>query len=450
MTRSRLQNLLRRLSGYRTSQAAREAVDPRGPVFISYRQSDGSTHAADIAWALRAAGVPVWHDRSDLPPGDTEHRLAEALESGLSGAVLLATPEIKYSKVVRKIELPKLLHLEKNPVFTLSVMSLIEHKKEKLDFDAPDRLLAQPPGTLKRLNQTPARTPSQKAAAAHAHCRRRMQAVKEDVKAAEGVITLDVQTRVAPSAAQGDADLILRLRPSVGGKRLPHRQGLKDLQLFLAGLPQLLQDAGARHARLSGGAHLSAAYALGAALPTTLLGRTEVINTEGRVWVLNGNPPAPDVSNRLLNVKTVSTACAPSGEILVYLDLRSPPSNAAFDELVAANGNLFASAFHVRPIRDDNLNPEDAEAIIGEASQLIRERAAQFQTTTVHLLLRCPWPVAFLLGRTLNTIRAHLYEWDDGPGDSGNSAKQRYVPSLVVSSGTGGSPIEQVSLPKCS
>ena len=317
--------------------------------FISYRQSDGFTHAADFAWASRAAGVPVWLDQSDLPPGDTEYRLAEALESGLSGAVLLVTPEIKCSRIVREIELPELLELEKNPAFTLSVMSLIEHTNGELDFDAPDQLLKQAQGTLKRLNQTPARTPSQKADAAHAHCRRRMQAIKEDVKAAGGMITLDVQTRVAPSAAQGDADLILRLRPPTGGERLPHRQGLEDLQLFLAGLPQLLQDAGARHARLSGGAHLSSAYALGAALPTTLFGRTEVIDTEGRVWALNGNAPVPEVLNRLLNVRTVSTDCAPPGEILAYLDLRSPSSNAAFNELVAKNVGRFASVFHVRP-----------------------------------------------------------------------------------------------------
>ena len=448
MACSRLQNLLRRFGGHRPSQAGRDTVDPRGPVFISYRQSDGSTHAADIAWALRAAGVPVWHDRSDLPPGDTEHRLAEALESGLSGAVLLVTPEIKFSRIVREVELPELLELEKNPAFTLSVMSLIEHPNGELDFDAPDQLLKQARGTLRRLNQTPARKPSQKAEAAHAHCRRRMQAIKEDVKAVGGMITLDVQTRVAPSTAQGDADLILRLRPPIGGKRLPHRQGLEDLRLFLAGLPQLLQDAGARHTRLSGGAHLSSAYALGAALPTTLFGRTEVIDTEGRVWTLHGNAPEPEVSNRLLRVNEVTTDCAPPGEILVYLDLRSPPSNTAFDEFVAENEGRFARAFRVCPIRAGNLNSEDAEAIIGEASQLIRKRAGQFQTTTVHLLLRCPWPVAFLLGRALNTIRARLYEWEDNPDDYGNSSRQRYLPSLVVRSGAGCSPIEQVSLPK--
>ena len=73
--------------------------------------------------------------------------------------------------------------------------------------------------------------------------------------------------------------------------------------------------------------------------------------------------------------------------------------------------------------------------------------AGQFRTSEVHLLLRCPWTAALLLGRTLNTLRVHLYEWEDGPDDHGNPTKPRYLPSLVVRSGAGGSPIEDVSLP---
>ena len=84
------------------------AVNPRGPVFISYRQSDGLKLAEDVAWAMRGAGMPVWHDKSDLLPGDTNLRLEAALSSGLSGAALLTTPEIALSHVVRKTELPRL------------------------------------------------------------------------------------------------------------------------------------------------------------------------------------------------------------------------------------------------------------------------------------------------------------------------------------------------------
>lgn len=78
-------------------------VDLLGPVFVSYWVSDGSAHALKLAWALRATGVPVWHDETDLPPGDTTRRLKEALASGLSGAVLVVTPEISRSTVVREL-----------------------------------------------------------------------------------------------------------------------------------------------------------------------------------------------------------------------------------------------------------------------------------------------------------------------------------------------------------
>ena len=447
MMHYRIQRILRRISRAGSSADALGKVDPRGPVFISYRQSDGSALASDTAWAFRAAGVPVWHDRSDLLPGDTERRLAEALESGLSGAVLLVTPEIEHSRVVRDLELPQLLELEKNEAFTLSVLSVIEREPGKLDYNAPDQLLAQPEGTLRRLKQEPVGTQRQRADAARAHCQRRMQAVRKDVETAGRVVTMDVQTRIPPFATRVDADLVLRLRPPTDGARRPHHQGLDDLKLFLGDLPQLVALAGAEHATVRGGAHLSAAYAIGAALPTTLIGRIEVVDTADDVWALTGNAPVPDEIDQLLRVEPSAVAFSSTGTVLVYLDLLPTRSDSAFEDLVAERAGRFANAFHVRPIREGNLKPEEAAAIVGEASQAIRDLAGRFRTSEVHLLLRCPWGAALLLGRTLNTIRVHLYEWEDGPDKVGNPAKPTYLPSLVVRSGAGGSPIESVSLP---
>ena len=447
MVRAGLHKVLRRISQLRSHRFVSDVVDPRGPVFVSYRQSDGSALASDIAWALRAAGVPVWHDESDLPPGDTKRRLAEALASGLSGAVMLVTPEIQLSRIVREVELPQLLQLEENSDFTLSVLSVIERDSGKLDYDAPDRLLSQPEGTLTRIKQEPARTQSERANAALAHCQRRMQAVRSEVEGADRTITVDVQTRIPPFATRVDADLVLRLRPPVDGDRRPHQQGLQDLKLFLANLPQLLALAGAEHATVRGGAHLSAAYALGAALPTTLIGRVQAVDTGGDVWSLTGNAPVPDGSYEIIGVKQTSPTFAPSGAILVYLDLLQARSDYAFDELIAGNPARFAAAFQIRPARGGMLRPDEAATTIGEVSRVIRDLAGQHRTSEVHLLLRCPWTVALLLGRTLNALRVHLYEWEDGPDDSGAIASPRYLPSLVVRSGAGGSPIESVILP---
>ena len=138
---------------------------------------------------------------------------------------------------------------------------------------------------------------------------------------------------------------------------------------------------------------------------------------------------------------------APKGDAVVYVDLLPTRSDPAFDCFVEARSDRNACVFHIRPVAEGNLLPEDAGAIVAEASHAIRQAASRSETSEVHLLLRCPWTVALLLGRTLNTIRVNLYEWEDGPDDRDNPVAPRYLPSLVVRSGAGGSPIEKVVLP---
>ena len=422
-------------------------VSPRGPVFLSYRHSDGAELATALAWALRAAGVPVWLDRSDLPPGDTERRLAEALQSGLSGAVLVVTPDVGSSTVIRDTELPQLLALEAGGAFTLSVASTIGAEAGGLDYSAPDRFLSQTMPILKGLRQDPAFTSREIADIARSHCRQRMEALREGIESTGQVIDINLQTRIVPSAVGPYGDLVVRLRPPMNGDRRPHRQGLEDLRLFLGDLPHLLEIAGAKRARVSGGAHLSVAFALGTALPTTLVGDVQVEDTAGHTWTSPDTAPAPATSTRLLEVTDRSPHKAPIGEAVVYVDLLPTRSDPAFDRLVEARLGRPASVFHIRPVTEGNLLPEDAGAIVAEASHAIRQAASRSETSEVHLLLRCPWTVALLLGRTLNTIRVSLYEWEDGPDDCDSLVAPRYLPSLVMRSGAGGSPIERVVLP---
>ena len=422
-------------------------VSSRGPVFLSYRHSDGADLATALAWALRAAGVPVWLDRSDLPPGDTERRLEEAMQSGLSGAVLVVTPDVGASTVIRDTELPQLLALEAEGAFTLSIASTIGAEAGGLDYSAPDRLLSQTMPILKGLRQDPALTSREIADIARSHCRQRMEALREGIESAGQVIDINLQTRVTPSAIGPHGDLVVRLQPPMPGDRRPNRKGLEDLRLFLGDLPHILEIAGARRARVSGGAHLSVAFALGAALPTTLLGDVDVVDTAGHTWTSSDNAPAPAPSTRLLEVIDRSTSGTPIGDAVVYVDLLPTRSDPAFDRLVEARLGRLASVSHIRPVAEGNLLPDDAGAIVAEASHAIRQAASRSETSEVHLLLRCPWTVALLLGRTLNTIRVSLYEWEDGPDDGDSRVAPRYLPSLVVRSGAGGSPIENVVLP---
>jgi hypothetical protein len=414
-------------------------IDERGPVFISYRQSDGVDLAVETAWTLRAAGVPVWHDQTDLPPGDTRRRLREALASGLSGAVLLVTPEIQHSAVVRTLELPELLRLAEVPTFTLSVASTIERSPGKLDYDAPDRLLGQRPGTLSDLTQRPVQRPTDRSTIARWHARVRMQALRPSVAASRGKLHIDIQTRIPPFAARADSDLILRLRTPLEGERRPNLKGLDDLRRFLADLPELVALAGAEQVRIAGGAHLSVAYAIGAALPTTLLGLLEAVDTSGDVWAVSGNVPS-DSTDECLAIVSDETRSV-SGKLVIYLDLLPQRSDAAFDDLVQGSDGSIARSVHVRPSRDGNLDPSEATSIVGAACSVIREIANEQRDADVHLLLRAPWTVATLLGRTLNTLKVHLYEWENGSGVPKSPA---YVESLVVQAGLGGSVVRRV------
>src|SRR4051794_4368765 len=101
-------------------------IDVLGPTFLSYRRSDGADLALSLAWTLRAMGIPVWRDTDDLPPGDTPTRLKEALAQGLSGGVLLVTPEVANSPTIRKLEARRLLQLHRDPAFSLCVANGID------------------------------------------------------------------------------------------------------------------------------------------------------------------------------------------------------------------------------------------------------------------------------------------------------------------------------------
>lgn len=88
---------------------------------------------------------------------------------------------------------------------------------------------------------------------------------------------------MATSNDQDEADLSIRLRPAAAG-RLPSRGGLKDLKEALALLPEAVSLRSPRTVRVTGGAHLTVALAIGSALPSTLVGDVMVEATDGRAW----------------------------------------------------------------------------------------------------------------------------------------------------------------------
>jgi hypothetical protein len=91
-------------------------TDATGLSFISYRRSRVN-EAALVVGAQRDRGIPTWQDLADLGSGLTEDGIRQTLsDPETAGAVLLVTPEVKSSPVIREVEAPLILerHLKED------------------------------------------------------------------------------------------------------------------------------------------------------------------------------------------------------------------------------------------------------------------------------------------------------------------------------------------------
>jgi hypothetical protein len=408
--------------------------DPLGPVFISYRTSDGADAAARLAWALRATGVPAWHDQHDLLPGDIEGRLEEALQAGLSGAVILVTPDVDRSEVVRFVEVARLLDLARSDArFSLAIANaVLTHDapgEPRLDHRAPDRLLGQRPGTLAGFKQYRYLEPAHADEIAAAMAMRRMTLIRESGASS---LEIDIQTRETPGAWRSTAALVVRLPPPEDGRRVPAPAAWAVFAPFLGALPGLLAEAGVRDVRIRGGAHLSAAIALGAAIPVTSMWQVAVIAGDGRVWEEGSLGGPVDIGSEIDDIGR-------SGHLAAMVDCVPGEAHDTFGDLVDRLGGQVCAALRLRCCRDSMLDAIRGAATATALARLVRDEAARRRTTVVHLAIRAPFALALLLGRRLNTLELVLYEWEataDGP---------MYIPTLTVAPGRG-SPVLHVHM----
>ena len=425
-----------------------DPVDPHGPVFVSYRQSDGTEYAVALAWLLRAAGVRVWHDQTDLPPGDTDSRLKEALADGLSGGVLVVTPEIEHSAVVRNIELPQLLDLESDPRFVMTVANAVHGSNGQLDYRAPDKLLQKPPGTIGRIEQRSGDTSEGRLAIVRSVLLHRLRYQARARSGDERSLHLSLQTRGRPNSSETDpADLRVRLRPATAG-RLPNVDGLHDLQATLPLLHEAIASRGATSLRITGGAHLSVALAVGSALPTTLIGDVTVEGTDGNSWrTTTVSAPATGSGSLQLvghGAKPLGPATARKS-VAAYVDLLPDRSDDAYTRFLNEHA-AFDAWQHLRPTHDGPLVAAEAGPLILETASRLRKLSQDNGNAELHLLLRVPFPVAVLLGRLLNTQRVIAYEW--APADDADTdGRPRYFPSLEIAASDASGPILDVRLP---
>lgn len=420
-----------------------DEIDVRGPLFLSYRQFDGTKTVSDLGWLLRAAGVPVWRDVDDLPPGDTADRLEQALADGLSGGVLVITPDITNSPIVKSIEAPALIRLFRGDNrFQLLVANAIERSPGKVDYSAPDKLLERVRRELEGVNQNPVTDDGlfEIVRAAVAHRMAQHRAIVE----ANGFFELTVQTRnIGQVYDRTGAQLDVRVRRS-SYERLPSADGLDDLRRALTLLPDAVVTTGARDVRISGGGHLSVGFALGAALPSSRVGGVTVIDQRGAEWASTTEAVVPAVPQLAFNAVDAESTVGGRPRVVAYVDLLPTPSDTASLRFLSDHVGEYVASATIAFEDGGLIDPADAGSIAAEAMARVRQLSAQHGNAAVDLLLRCPFPLSVLMGRLSNTLRVRLFEWDDREVDG--DFTPRYVAALDVHASAPDGPITSALL----
>ena len=422
------------------------AVRGDGPVFISYRQSDGTQQAESLENLLRAAGLVVWRDRVDLRPGTTTDRLEQALTAGLSAGVLVVTPDIVDSEIVRERELPRLLELDEDPAFSLCIANKVARKGSKLkcDYDAPDQLLRLSPArTLADKKQANVLGPVGELEIARDLLMHRIEQRRPEIRAEGRDFTIRVQSRPAPFAVDADDDdLHMRIKEATVG-RLPAADGLELLRRTLPLTGDAVFAAGAKGVQISGGAHLSIGLALGAALPETKIPNVAVVDVQSNLW--ESTPASDDPGVTELDRKTLPIEVAQRGRaasrVAVFVTVTASPDLTAFERLVRESADGFASVEIVSVTNSNRINAQEAGRLSQAVAQHIKRLSADHGRAEVHLAFHGPFPLAVLVGRYLNTLRTIAYEWD---GDTINGP--RYRPAIALEPGVAGGPITEVLL----
>ncbi len=422
------------------------AVRGDGPVFISYRQSDGTQQAESLENLLRAAGLVVWRDRVDLRPGTTTDRLEQALTAGLSAGVLVVTPDIVDSEIVRERELPRLLQLDEDSAFSLCIANKIARKasESSCDYDAPDRLLRLAPArTLADKKQANVLDPSGELEIVRDLLMHRIEQRRPEIRVEGRDFTIRVQSRPAPFAADADDDdLHMRIKEATEA-RLPSPDGLALLRRTLPLTSDAVYAARAKRVQISGGAHLSIGLALGAALPETKIGNVAVHDVQNNVW--ESTPATNDPGVTELNVETLPIEVArPSdtaNRVAVFVTLAASPDLTAFERLVRESAEGFASVEIVSLTSSNRINPREAGRLSQAVAEHVKRLSADYGRAEVHLAFHGPFPMAVLVGRYLNALRTIAYEWD---GDTINGP--HYRPAIALEPGVAGGPITEVLL----
>ncbi|MDX7952129.1 SAVED domain-containing protein [Lichenihabitans sp. Uapishka_5] len=405
-------------------------TNPTGVCFLSYKRERAS-EAGLLVEAFYDHGIQTWQDISDLPIAVTEAELERVIaEDTTSSAVMLVTPEVAKSDVIRKVEAPGIMTRVRagDGFFAVPVAAGGLGYADVGSTLGPMIGLTEMSGFNILKAATDPLDTTFAALVAQRALRERLAAVEKTLAPGEP-ITMRVSTRVDFPKGPGFA-LSADLRHRFDGRHAKAGAWNNHLLPAIATIAKTLRQCGGGHPlELSGFPSLPTAVALGSALPS--IGPIEVrwlqeqtkFGSPAETWSLK-SADAP------CGFKADTHPYTPSASDLALLV--SVTNDVTHDFRLSSSGLPLRAVVHVappdpRPARIQ-LNGGEAKNLACFAIDSLRSAAAKFGARgTIHLFLAVPAGLAVMIGQQLNTFgRVQTYEHDP-------AASVPYTPAALLS-----------------
>ena len=397
--------------------------------FISYSRKN-LDEVIILAGELKARGLRLWQDLSDLAPGrPTEEQIRMALAEECESFLVYLTPESLQSEYVMRVELQAALdqwgrdhQLTIIPVFRGVTIpqagaATMSQTGRDITIFSGARIPANMSGDSEEFRTSLGSVARQ---TLEGSLERRAPMFKADPSRQP---VLDLHTRQY-TAYPTKADLDLDWRSFFKGRIAP--SALDCSATLLPALESIRETIaskwGLRSVHVRAKAHISAGIALGFAFrdPT---GFHLTVEQNGDVW---GTEVIPEPEKPLTVMETGSSI--ESEDLAVQLSIAQDTSSGV-DRFVRARGELFRARVNLQPPmgygRKSVANAPQALSMAIQAAEVIRHIRDERGALRTHLFAAVPIGLAALLGHQLNACGPiQLYEYD--------KERLTYVPSFML------------------
>ncbi len=388
--------------------------EPKGAYFISYRRTDQRTKEAVLVRnALRDRGIPTWRDLDELVAEPTEQELIDTLGDPLTaGAVMLITPEVETSDMIRNVEAPRIFNRHRigNGFVVHPVLIGLDYGQANSVLNAPAGFQDLGDWNLQKIDNDLLSDEDARAIASTV-LRRRLSSINE--RRPDDPVDVGLFSRRSPHSET----LSLRhdFTPYFSGRN-PAPDAFANIECSLLDTASAVSEIhgeaniiGRGNVSLPLGVLFGAVYSPLAGFNVSWL--QSLAGREREAWSLSEN-------RGTLNANISRTLGDPGSEDLVLAIGVSANIQPAVTEFVQSIHLRPRASFYCAPPngpvkQGEAMSPQNGLSLVLDTIEAVRSAKddLMLKRARLHIFLACPLAMAVLLGQKLNTFKeCVLYE----------------------------------------